>query len=214
MPFSNGIYIQSKDLEPFEFETNYYLDFHIKSALFSIDSILKKDSIVSACFDSDQQYYHFFCDHLLHSIGQISQRFYNSLTQEDPYYLKFESIIKNNIANYSFSKEHYPILCDKNYRHALEHINETNICIILASKGVGGFNVIDINTEAELANELRRRRENHPYTLDLQRRKIYLTKKSSKKCDIRTIDLDRLKKELISLQSSVKSVINERVSII
>lgn len=72
---ANGIYAECDD-KSYEIETTYYLDFQIASALFSINKMVSKTD--DPFWKNKCQYYHYYSDHLLYSIGQITE---NILTQ-------------------------------------------------------------------------------------------------------------------------------------
>ena len=69
---TSGVYIGSDD-RGYEAETSYYLNFQIISALASLAKI---DSFNDSYgWENPCQYYHYYTDHLLFSIGQITNRF-------------------------------------------------------------------------------------------------------------------------------------------
>ena len=106
-----------------------------------------------------------------------------------------------NRNNYRFSDKAYPIISDKRARNMIEHIDEHNQTIISTQKGVGGFNLIDNTVDCELIDVLRKKRDLHPYTIDLIEKKILIRRKTENI----DIEIDELKKELIELQKNVKS---------
>ncbi len=105
-----------------------------------------------------------------------------------------------NRGNYQFSEANYPILSDKHARNTIEHIDEHNQVIISKKHGVGGFNVIDSETDMNLIQELKSSRDTHIYTLDLVNKELLIHRKD---IDI-TISLESLHDELLQLQKSVK----------
>ena len=113
---AEGVYIKSDD-KGYEVETSYYLNFQIISALASLAKI---DSFTDSYeWENRCQYYHYYTDHLLFSIGQIANRF--QITDRDP---EKEKNRKNlNRSNYQFSEDRYPLLSDKKARNVVEHIN-------------------------------------------------------------------------------------------
>ena len=147
MPFINsGIYIDTSVKEKsYEIETSYYLEFQIKSALISID---KLRCFSENSFDNKYQYYHFYTDHLLYSLGQIANRF---IVNDKDKGVVLERK-KANCRDFEFNAEKYPNLSDKTGRNTIEHIDEHNQKIIEKRKGVGGFNLIDNETETDLIN--------------------------------------------------------------
>lgn len=201
----NGIYVDIPEENPYELEESYYLDFYISSALASIYFIMNPPADITY-FDNNYQYYHFYTDHLLYSYGLISGRFtvkgLDQILDERVYRCR---------KNYCFSENQYPFLSNKKARNMVEHINEHNQRSIQKYQGVGGFNVIDRNTEDSLVNTLRNNRNTHLYTLDLLSEQIYIHReeKNGRDEDI-TIDLVLLKEELLSLQKSVRSFTNIR----
>ena len=191
---AEGVYIKSDD-KGYEVETSYYFNFQIISALASFAKI---DSFTDSYeWENRCQYYHYYTDHLLFSIGQIANRF--QITDRDP---EKEKNRKNlNRSNYQFSEDRYPLLSDKKARNVVEHIDEYNLKIIESNRGVGGFNLIDANTDSALVDTLRANRHTHPYTLDLLSHELFIRRKNE---DI-TVSLEKLKSELLSLKESVKS---------
>ena len=191
---AEGVYIKSDD-KGYEVETSYYLNFQIISALASLAKI---DSFTDSYeWENRCQYYHYYTDHLLFSIGQIANRF--QVTDRDP---EKEKNRKNlNWSNYQFSEDRYPLLSDKKARNVVEQIDEYNLKIIESNRGVGGFNLIDANTDSALVDTLRANRHTHPYTLDLLSHELFIRRKNE---DI-TVSLEKLKSELLSLKESVKS---------
>ncbi len=156
---ANGVYADCGD-RAYEAETTYYLNFHIISALVSLIHLDKYEDDFE--WENQCQYYHYYCDHLLYSIGQISNRFVK--TDKDKSNITKRKDI--NCKNYSFSSTYYHILSNKQARNVIEHIDEYDQKIIAEKRGVGGFNLIDVDTEKELIEELRTRTDTHPYILD------------------------------------------------
>ena len=185
--------------QAYEAETTYYLDFQIKSALFSLHKLEDHKTIDDSGFGTIAQYYHYYTDHLLFSLGQISERFRiasNVPDNEKEYYERR----KTNRLNYQFDEKNFPLLSNKNFRNTVEHIDEHNIDVINNCKAVGGFNYIDESTPQELANKLLMKRQNHIYTVDLSGMKLYITRKGNEL----TLDLKQLKNELNQLMNNVK----------
>ena len=196
---AQGVYSDTED-KPYEFESGYYVDFQITSALFSLESIMNSNIKNYGILKSKYQYYHFYCDHLIFSIGQIANRF--DIKDKD------EGIVRErknaNICNFAFSKEKYPILSDKRVRNTIEHIDEYNLKIIKKYRGVGGFNLIDSETDKEVVKSLTLHRQSHPYTLDLTNKQLLIMRN-----DIElNLNLEELQNELLSLQKETKSLLN------
>ncbi len=193
---SNGIYIECDD-RGYEVETSYYLNFQIISALASLAKIYTFSD--SYRWENLCQYYHYYTDHLLFSIGQIANRFLTKQSDSE----KIKERKKLNRVNYQFSEERFPLLSDKKARNVVEHIDEYNQKIIENNRGVGGFNLIDASTDSALADTLRTNRHTHPYTLDLLLNELFIRRNDE---DL-TIFLDELQSELLTLRESVKSFI-------
>ena len=191
---TNGVYIGCDD-RGYEAETSYYLNFQIVSALASLKKIESFNDNYG--WENLCQYYHYYTDHLLFSIGQIANRF--QVNNKDS---EKEKERKNlNRGNYQFSEDRYPLLSDKKARNVVEHIDEYNHKIIENNRGVGGFNLIDASTDSALVDILRTNRHTHPYTLDLLSHELFIRRNNE---DL-TISLEKLKSELLTLRESVKS---------
>lgn len=189
----NNVYIEGNE-KPYEAESAYYLNFQIVSALFSLDRMQSRPD--DDYWENRCQYYHYYSDHLLYSLGQIINRFVITDKDKD---MVLERKQKNRM-NYRFYKETYPILSDKRARNMVEHIDEYNQKIIQENKGVGGFNLIDNEANEDLVEVLRSKRNLHPYTLDLLRGELLIRWKTENL----VIVLSELESELRLLHSSVK----------
>ena len=200
---SEGVYIDDGSSKPFEFESAYYLNFQIQSALASLHHLANYDD--SFEWENRCQYYHFYTDHLLYSWGQITSRFI-SVKKANALYCERKECNKNN---YRFTESDYPLLSSKRARNVIEHIDEYNADIIKEKQGVGGFNLIDAATGESLKKRLCETRDQHPYTLDLLTNELYIRYKDE---DL-TISLEKLKDELLSLLSRVRTFI-EYVSMV
>ena len=191
---TSGVYIGSDD-RGYEAETSYYLNFQIISALASLAKI---DSFNDSYgWESPCQYYHYYTDHLLFSIGQITNRF--QVNNRDSEKEKERKTL--NRGNYQFSEDRFPLLSDKKARNVVEHIDEYNLNIIESNRGVGGFNLIDASTESTRVQTLRTNRHTHPYTLDLLSHELFIRRNDENL----TISFEKLKSELLTLRKSVKS---------
>lgn len=190
-----GVYIDNRD-NAFEKEESYYLEFQVISALVSLGNIINKEPEYSM-FNNKCQYYHYCCDHLLFSMGQIANRFI--IKRKD------RGIIlerKNaNINNFLFSSEKFPILSDKKARNVIEHIEEYNQKVIQKNHGVGGFNLIDVDVSDDVVKTLIENRSTHPYTLNLMNAELLITWDENEI----TIKLEELKEELIQLRENVNA---------
>lgn len=186
-------YINTPD-DAYEAETSYYLHFQLVSALISLDHIYNCKYSDSDLFESKAQYYHYYTDHLLYSLGQIAERFResNNPNSTNDYFVRRSA----NRINYGFDKNNYPILSNKAFRNTIEHIDEHNIEVIKKHDAVGGFNTIDENTPEERKDTLRNKRNNHTYTLDLLLKRLYIEREDTPL----TMNLDDLKNELLDLK--------------
>ena len=190
---ANGIYAHGPE-RPYEAESAYYLNYQIISALASLDYLNKAPD--EGIWENRCQYFHFYTDHLMFSVGQIANRFV--ITNRDDQLT--EERKKQNRQNFQFTDDEYPILSNKLPRNTIEHIDEHDQAIIQTYRGVGGFNLIDDQTKPDLIVFFRNNTHTHPYTLDLLQRKLFIRRGEN---DL-VIDLDALKNELLSLQGKVK----------
>lgn len=198
MPLSEeGIYIHNEDTK-YEFEVCYYLKFQIISALYSINCINNYKTVDLTILNSESEYLHYYTDHLLYSIGQISLRFIKNKANSD------DRLIQLNCSNFRFNIKNYPILSNKKYRNTIEHINEYNEYAIKNFKSVGGFNYLDIGLDEDMMNYIKKNKKNHIYTLDLINKKIYIQRKETEL----VLDIINLTNELKNLQKSVESFWN------
>ena len=189
-------YINTPD-DAYEAETSYYLHFQLVSALISLDHIYNCKYSDNALFESKAQYYHYYTDHLLYSLGQIAERFRESKDSNNTndYFVRRSA----NRKNYGFDNNNYPIMSNKAFRNTIEHIDEHNIEVIKKQDAVGGFNIIDENTSKELIDTLRNNRDTHTYTLDLLFKQLYIEREGSPL----TMLLDDLKQEIVDLKKKV-----------
>ena len=192
----NGAYVANVNEQPFEWETTYYLDFQIFSALKSLEKINNQPTALLK-IEQRARNYHYYLDHLLFSIRQISSRFVINGKDSDDMKKRKEQ----NRTNYQFSDSAFPILSSKQAGNTIEHLDEHNANVIIKNKGVGGFNFIDENTNQELVTALTERRSQHPYILDLINCKVYIQRNGKEIM----IDLKSLQKELTLLQKNVRS---------
>lgn len=188
-----GVYVETAD-KPYEFEVSYYLNFQIISALASIEYIMADQPQILAIFENKYQYYHYYTDHLLYSMGQISNRFVVD-TKDKGIILERKQANKKN---FQFSPTDFPILSDKKCRNTIEHIDEHNQKIIIEHAGVGGFNVIDRDTDPNVVKQILNLR--HPYTLDLLNREVIVLRNNERL----SVKIDGLKDELLKLHTNVK----------
>ncbi len=200
LEFINGcICYAYGDDRPYEAESAYYMNFQIVSALASLDHLisLRDDGYE---WENRFEYYHYYSDHLLFSMGQIANRLIDKENDNEEKRKRKES----NRNNFQFSKDRFPLLSDKRPRNAVEHIDERNLPIIKEHQGVGGFNLIDADVEEQLIVYLREHKDTHPYTLDLLSGALLIRDKEE---DL-TIDFKELKAELSALQDNVKFFLN------
>ncbi|MBR7033054.1 MAG: hypothetical protein IKI03_05435 [Clostridia bacterium] len=193
-----GIYVEDNN-RPFEFESAYYLDFHITSALVSICHLTSNNDSVFSEFENKYQYYHYYSDHLLFSLGQIANRFI--ITRNDSSKMKTMKIM--NSKTFIFDSLTYPLLSNKKVRNAVEHIDEHNHNVIEEIGGVGGFNIIDKETNESIIEALKNNKKAHRYTLNLTTGELYVRYMQEEY----TISFDGVKRELLTLRKSVKCVL-------
>ena len=174
------------------------MNFQITSALYSLACIDNYKSARLDIFESESQYLHYYTDHLLYSIGQISSRFAESKNDQQ------NERVKLNRSNFQFSSKDYPILSNKKYRNTIEHIDEYNQYVIERFHGVGGFNFIDVSVDPQMMYHVLQNKQSHIYTLDLIDRKIYIQRKEKELI----LNVDELKTELTRLRNSVNSFYN------
>ena len=196
---NTGLYIDDGN-KAFEAETNYHLNFQIISALISIDFITNCKNNNIGPFENKAQYYHFYVDHLLYSLGQISERFH-VVEQPRTYQIEYNERRKQNRINYNFNEVTFPILSNKDYRNTITHIDEYDINVISSYMGVGGFNYIDSETPDSLKETLLSNRYTHIYTLDLLSGNIYITRNDNEL----TLCIADLRKELNQLHDTVSA---------
>ncbi len=167
-----GIWIDTNERK-YEFETAYYLKYNLEKAKFAIEKIYSKD-INFQEYSNKCVYYHIYIDLLMESMGQILNRF--ELNGKN----KYDDIRKNNCKSYDFNQVNYPVLCEKEFRNFVTHIDERNIDFILKNKGVGGFNVIfDDTPENEKKAYLNFKLQNNTFDLVHKIYYIYSNKKES-----------------------------------
>lgn len=196
MPLAtNGVYLYQGD-RAYEVEVTYYLKFQILSALASIARINDYDPRFT--WDNRCQYYHYYCDHLLYSIGQISNRFISKDKEKQ----NLKERKRLNCCNYRFTETEFPILSDKRARNTIEHIDEHNRMIIESRNGVGGFNLIENETKSDLVKELKSKRSIYPYILDLLNSEILIYRKNAEEINLSLVEL---KAELLRLQKSIEA---------
>ena len=190
-----GIYFVDKNT-PYDYEAQYYLNFQIYSALQSLEFLYSKPD--TSMWKNKYQYYHYYTDHLMFSVGQIANRFI--ITSKDKGLKR--DLKKSNRQNFRFSENKYPILSKKGARNTIEHIDERNQNTIRENQGVGGFCLIDTDTDPELVKRLQTKRATQPYTLDLINKELLIRNKN----DDLVISLEDLKAELTTLQKSVDAL--------
>ena len=200
MPFiKDGIYVLTKDDAPFEAEVCYYLAYHVKSAIISIEKMLA-ERVNPLGFNSEVQYRHYYTDHLIFSLGQIANRFWKKSNQSQIYKHRVDA----NVDLFKFTASEYPTLCSeliKSIRNTVEHIEEYNIKTIQTSRGVGGFNTINENTDVKQLAAVKGRDDVHIYTLNLVEHVLYV-----KRDDKLLLDLDSLKTDLTKLYKRIEYV--------
>ena len=145
-------------------------------------------------------------DSLFYFLGLINDRFiykYNK-TDEDLRHKK-EERIKLNRNNYQFQDGEFIVICNKMPRNIIEHLDERNVKTMLASSGVGGFNVIFEDSDSNMVAAIKSNRKLYPYNLDLKNKKVLFYNIQAKLEEEKEIDIDifKLQRELKKLEKNV-----------
>ena len=193
-----GVYADTGE-KAFEAETCYYLLFQIHSICICIAHLKSERKCIDFSeWENECGYYHFYCDHLLFSLGQISNR----LVITDKTKERYKKRIKENRRNLNFDDELYPIISEKNTRNTVEHIDEYDIDEVLQAGGVGGFNVIFDDLEDSIKDRIRMSKDEHPYYFDTIEQKIVIHRHG----EMLTIKLEELSDELSGLKGAINSL--------
>lgn len=192
-----GVYIDTGE-KGYEVETCYYLRFQIKAVRICIERLkIKKDDIDSTTWDDICDYYHYYCDHLVFSLGQISNRFRLNENKNRDY----NSRIEENRRNFNFDNSVYPIISAKDVRNLVEHIDEYNIATVEKVRGVGGFNVIFDDMKDEIKDRIQNSENEHPYNYDAVNHEIVVYKSKTRW----VVSLEELSREISNLEEYVVS---------
>lgn len=162
-----GVYIYDEDMK-YEVETNYHLNYHVSSALFSISKIKEPLEVKTTSDLSNIHYYRYYLEHLFYSMGQINDRFvfkYSKYLTEEENKAKKECVDRNK-REYRYEESTYKIINIKDPRNIIEHIDEKNLKN-LQNNYVGGFNVIFKDSAESFVKSLRENRKYYPFILDL-----------------------------------------------
>lgn len=204
--FVKGCYINSGEDYPYELETTYQLKYYITSALISIECILEPIDVMVSKFENIVQYYRYYVDGLFYFLGLINDRFIYKYNKVDENLRnKKEERIKLNRSNYQFQDEEFIIICNKMPRNIIEHLDERNVKTMLASCGVGGFNVIFEDSDSNMVAAIKSNRKLYPYNLDLKNKKVLFYNIQAKLEEEKEIDIDifKLQGELKKLEKNV-----------
>lgn len=172
-------------------ELSYYIDFYIKSSYVSIDNLRRDLDTDLFGFDNKAQFYHYYLDHLLYSMGQIS--------------IRLKDI--NNIDVFNdlmVSEEDYPILINKQYRNTIEHINEYNLYAIDHYGAAGGFNYIDKDVDQSLVESIMKNKQTYTYTFDRINMRVLIYRNNNEL----SFDIDNLIIELNHLEDVITRYYN------
>lgn len=159
--------------------------------MISIECILEPIDVMASKFEYIVQYYRYYVDSLFYFLGLINDRFiykYNK-TDED-LRRKKEERIKLNRNNYQFQDEEFIIICNKMPRNIIEHLDERNVKTMLASSGVGGFNVIFEDSDSNMVATIKSNRKLYPYNLDLKNKKVLFYNIQAKLEEEKEIDIN------------------------
>lgn len=204
--FAKGCYFNSSEDYPYEVETTYQLKYYTTSALISIECILEPIDVMASKFEFIVQYYRYYVDSLFYFLGLINDRFiYKYNKADEDLRRKKEERIKLNRNNYQFQDEEFIIICNKMPRNIIEHLDERNVKTMLASSGVGGFNVIFEDSDSNMVAAIKSNRKLYPYNLDLKNKKVLFYNIQAKLEEEKEIDIDifKLQGELRKLEKNV-----------
>ena len=192
---ARGVYADTGE-KAFEAETCYYLLFHIHSIHFCIDQLgQKRESIDLSEWRNECEFYHFYCDHLLFSLGQISNRLVITRRTKE----KYKERIEENRKNFNFEDALFPIISEKNIRNTIEHIDEYDVDIVSEMGGVGGFNVIFDDLNEIIKDRIINSKDAHPYCYDTVEQKIVVHRSGTRL----VISIEELCNELSILEEAV-----------
>jgi hypothetical protein len=205
---TKGFFIDSGEERPYEVETTYQLKYYVSAALISIDYILSPVEEMMVRFENKVEYYRYHIDGLFNFLGLINDRFLckPSSRDTDLQKKKQERVVLNK-NNYQFTEQEFSILSNKIPRNIIEHLDERNVKTIIESKGVGGFNVIFEDNDADMVAAITFHREFYPYTLDLVNKKMLFYNTQAKIDDVKEFDIDilELQRELQKLKQNIYS---------
>ena len=90
-------------------------------------------------------------------------------------------------------------------RNIIEHLDERNVKTMLASSGVGGFNVIFEDSDANMVATIKSNRKLYPYNLGLKNKKVLFYNIQARLEEEKEIDIDifKLQGELKKLEKNV-----------
>lgn len=204
--FAKGCYFNSSEDYPYEVETTYQLKYYITAALISIECILEPIDVIVSKFENVVQYYRYYVDNLFNFLGLINDRFvYKDNRKDKDVKQKKEERVKLNRNNYQFMGEEFGTVCNKVPRNIIEHLDERNVKTMLASSGVGGFNVIFEDSDSDMVTAIQSNRKLYPYNLDLKNKKVLFYNIQAKLEEEKEIDIDifKLQGELKKLEKNV-----------
>lgn len=203
---TKGVFVYNDQDYPYEVATTYHLKYFISSALITLDLILNPDRQLIERFDNSAQYYRYHLDHLFYLLGQINDRLINKRGR-DSFKIKKEYINLNR-NNYRFSEQEFPIISNKTPRNLIEHLDERNLTTLNEKQGVGGFNVIQPDSDPDMVASIKNNRNLYPYNLDLVERKVLFFNAQEKNPSLKQFDIDiyKLKSELTKLDKNVQAL--------
>ena len=176
-----------------QFEQLYYMDYYIRSALYTINKIIN-GIFNSNPFLSEIQQYHYYTDHLVNLLGQISQRMHSTKKNHTT---TFDEMFKVDSSQFN------NIMRNKKIRDIVEHINEKDSSALNKYNQVSYFNVIK-NENENIAKEVQDDNKVFMYTLDLTNYSIIVREESEKY----TLNIIEFRNELEKLQRLVDKYTN------
>ena len=201
------VYIRDEDYS-YEVETTYQLEYYISAALISIDCIQNPVEEMTKKFLNRVQYYHYYVDNLFRFLGLINDRFIYKKVKNDEYLAEEKkSRVESNKRNYLFDEQKFAILSKKMPRNIIEHLDERNLKTVQEERGVGGFNVIFIDSSPEMVKSIKKNVKLYPYYLDLVEGKVvfYNIQAGQEKEKMLEVSIDKVQEELELLGQNVKS---------
>ena len=130
----------------YHFENAYYIRYNIDKALYALNMI--------SSYSHESEPSCFLChtnvDLLFEACGLIHNRFCEKERMSEAH----RQQIRNNVFEYGFDKDSYPLLSEKDYRNFIEHIDERGRFLIREDVFHGTFNVVYAGMDEDLRQGL------------------------------------------------------------